>query len=95
MKKKTEQKYVSELIENIDKRCDKISVVKLQQLARRMIKNCDRWKANWEKVLEEIEPEVQKHFNNTVDRLCKDLSDEEIKILISKIKQLKEEQKDE
>jgi hypothetical protein len=73
----------------------KISVVKLQQLARRMIKNCDRWKANWEKVLEEIEPEVQKHFNNTVDRLCKDLSDEEIKILISKIKQLKEEQKDE
>lgn len=31
VKKKTEEKYVSELIENIDKRCDKISVVKLSK----------------------------------------------------------------
>jgi len=31
VKKKTEEKYVSELIENIDKRCEKISVVKLSK----------------------------------------------------------------
>ena len=30
-KKQTEEKYVKELIENIDKKCDKISIVKLTQ----------------------------------------------------------------
>jgi hypothetical protein len=36
----------------------KIDLLKLDQLAGRMIENCDRWKTNWMRVREEIAPEV-------------------------------------
>lgn len=73
----------------------KMSIVKLNQLAHRMIKNCDRWKANWEKVLEEITPEVQKQLKIEIDNIRRKLSEEEFNIFIEKVKQLKKEKENE
>lgn len=67
----------------------KINVLKLDQLALRMIKKCELWKANWIKVREEIAPEVHRQFKLKVDSLCADMTKEEIQMFIDKIKELK------
>ena len=73
----------------------KMSIVKLNQLAHRMIKNCDRWKKKKKKVLEEITPEVQKQLKIEIDNIRRKLSEEEFNIFIEKVKQLKKEKENE
>lgn len=68
----------------------KIDLLKLDRLARRMIKNCDRWKTNWMKVREEIAPELRQRMRNEMDRICADMTEEEIQMFINKVKELKE-----
>lgn len=68
----------------------KIDLLKLDRLARKMIDNCDRWKANWLKVREEISPEIQERLKRDFECACRGFSEQEIQMLLDKLKTLKE-----
>lgn len=67
----------------------KIDLFKLDQLAARMINNCDRWKANWIRVREEIAPEIHNRLEDKLNRMCANMTEEEIQMFIDKVKELK------
>jgi hypothetical protein len=56
-----------------------------------MIKNCELWKSNWEKVLQEIDAEITEIMLQEFYNDCKGLNDDEIDLLIEKIKNLRNE----
>lgn len=68
----------------------KIDLLKLDRLAVKMINKCDRWKANWLQVREEIAPEIKERLKREFDSVCRGLSEEEIQMLLDKLKTLKE-----